>query len=140
MSVISVAGEDLKNYQTNGIRIGFIKSKSGLAECHITDGFPEVPSTAQEIFDACSMPGFYEDLAVNVYDLLHIPRDKMYLLPMPDQNYGSFVNGSWQGLLGILSRKGVDSTSAEVIPTSERLKIADFSASIYSTETVFLTR
>ncbi len=137
---MSAAEKYLTNYRTNGVRIGFIDN-SKHSECQTTiAGLSMVPITAQEMFDACPLPGFYIDLTVKVYDFLHIPRDKIYLLPMPDRNFGSLVNGTWHGLLGNVSRNEIDSTLAHLIPTSERLKIADFSASLFSSEGIFLTR
>ncbi len=122
----------------NGVKVGFIPSNDIASQCR--NRIMAMPKTVQEILYECPKPGFVMDVTISIYDLLSVPRNKILVVPMPDNNYGSRHNGIWTGLIGNLSRREIDSSLAEITQTTKRMEVIDFSLSSLQETVGFLTR
>ncbi len=128
----------LTYYRNNGVRIGYIALPSALYAC--IRSYIVAPTTLADIIQNCPKPGFLIDVTSVVLQLLSIPLNETFVLPMPDRNFGSFVNGTWFGKVGNVSRGEIDITFPYMTPTLQRQNAVDFSAPIATVALGFLTR
>ncbi len=125
-------------YQTNGVRIGYIPLSNPVYTC--VRKYIVCPTTLAEVNQHCPNPGLIFDITTLVFKILKIPLEKSFILPMPNRDFGTVLNGTWHGKLGNLSRGEIDCTLPYMTPTRERLEVVDFSAPIETVELGFLTR
>ncbi len=125
-------------YQTNGVRIGYITPWSAIYDC--IRKYIVAPMTLAEVYRHCPNPGLLLDQTTVVLQLLGIPLNKAFILAVQDGELGYLVNGTWHGYIGSLSRGEIDCTLPHLTPTLQRQDVVDFSSPVTTVPLGFLTR
>ncbi len=127
----------LDTFQMNGIKVGYIRMVNN-PTC--VNDFLKSSHSLAELNQECNDLGFAINLSIIIFDILHIPWDKVQFVPILGNNYGSEVNGTWTGLIGRLSKGDVDISLGVMSTTPERLRVIDFSDFISTVAFGFLSR
>ncbi len=84
--------------------------------------------------------GLCAELAMAIFDILNIPRSKVFLTVLPHKIYGTFVNGTWIGVIGDIINGLFDTSFPVFTPLEARLNVIDFSQAVLGSSTTFMTR